>query len=218
MATVAVALAGLLSAGCEQKTQSPRPDPARSSGGSSGSKGSGGSGGSSSAPTGTGPGGGSGGSSGSSSGSDGGLPPVMESGMTSVKFCNLIGYEDMSDLILDLELGSKKVKLSANTGQCAPMKGQTCASIPAGTIPFVLSLKGQVVMDGVAQVPADGAMIILAEFDDMTKEPTLTAGGLKPGFKCEDFDLTTPPPDGGVAPDGGGSTGTGGTGARPPRI
>jgi hypothetical protein len=211
MPLAAWALLGLLG-GCESSTnQSQGPSSSRASGGASGAgqggrSGSGGSAGSNGAGSGSG-----GSSSGGSSGSDAGatLPPINESGMATAKFCNLIAAQD-GDLMLTMELGTKKVKLVASTGECAPIKGQACAAIPAGNIPVTMSLDGEVVIRGVLTVIPDKPVVLLAEFDEATQQPKLRAGGIKPEFKCEEVELGGPAPDGG-APDTGG-----GSGPKPP--
>jgi hypothetical protein len=211
MPLAAWALLGLLG-GCESKTpRSPGPSSSRATGGSSGAGQGGGSGSGGSAGS-NGAGSGSGGSSsGSSSGSDAGatLPPINESGMATAKFCNLIAAQD-GDLMLTMELGSKKVKLVASTGECAPIKGQACAAIPAGDIPVTMSLDGEVVIRGVLTVTPDKPVVLLAEFDEAMQQPRLRAAGIKPEYKCEDVELSGPAPDGG-APDTGG-----GSGPKPP--
>lgn len=132
-------LLGLLSASCivpdvEVVDSDDDDTPSKPSGGKSSSPGAGTSsgqdGGDSSGPslggtTGTGASGAEGGTS------SGPTPPAAAA---FGKFCNNI-YVDGEAITLKLSIGagSKQVLLSAVSGQCTPISGKACASVPVGT-------------------------------------------------------------------------------------
>lgn len=124
-------------------------------------------------------------------------PTVMESGMTTAKFCNAVISADGSSLEFVLELGTTAVRFSAASGKCTPITGQTCSTIPAGNIPFRLSFKNQTVGEGVAPVMANKPLVFATVVDD-AKMLQLAGINLAPGETCETFDLTEPA-DGGVS-------------------
>jgi hypothetical protein len=152
---------------------------------------------------------GSGGATGAGGAADPGgeLPPVMEMGMSTAKFCNGFVPIDGSSIDLVMELGTKAVRFTVASGKCAPMTGQTCSTIPAGTIPFKVYFMDALVADGVATVTA-GKPIVIVAYPDNAGDIQLGSGRLTPPTTCESFELPrfsdagapspTPGPDAGV--------------------
>jgi hypothetical protein len=123
------------------------------------------------------------------------VPPVMESGMTTAKFCNSIGSVDGTPLEFVLEMGTTGVRFTASTGKCVPMPGQTCSTIPAGNIPFRLSYKNQTIGEGVAPVDPSKPLVVTTLLDN-ANNVQLAGIRLDPGETCESFDF--PAGDGGA--------------------
>jgi hypothetical protein len=118
----------------------------------------------------------------------GALPPVMESGMATAKYCNgLVDPADGSSVELVLELGSKPVRFTAASGKCSPATGVACSTIPAGNIPFRLTLGTEVISEGIAPLEAGKPVAIVTYFD---KAGMFQIGGVKlsPPRTCEAYD------------------------------
>jgi hypothetical protein len=134
------------------------------------------------------------------------LPMVMESGMTTAKFCNAVIAADGSSLEFVLELGTTAVRFSAISGKCTPLTGMACLAIPAGSIPFRLSFKNQTVGEGVAPIMANKPLVFATVVDN-AGDLQLAGINLDPGETCEAFELveasdagTTPKPDASAPP------------------
>lgn len=189
------------------------PAPATGAGGNTTAGGGGGSNG----------GGGRGGNSGSAgitgTAPDGGgrtevmLPPVMESGMATAKFCNPLSANNMS-VEFTLEIGTNKVQIKASSGQCTPIKGMPCTAIPAGTIPVRLLVEGEPVLEGVWGPIMPNTETLFLTTLDAQNFPDLEGGTFRAEVKCNtvDFDTIFGGPDGGAGSDAGSDGGT-----RPPR-
>jgi hypothetical protein len=183
-----------------------------------------GSGGTNGGGTGGGSGGGAGNSGGGGSGAggsgsrpDGGgvnadvmLPPINESGMASAKFCNPLSAQS-GDVTFTLEVGTKKVLLTAKSGECTPLKGVACPAISAGTIPVRVLLEGEAILEGVwGPITANTEVLFIMTLDDQNF-PDLDGGTLRAEVKCNTLDLET-------LFGGGADGGAGGAdAARPPR-
>ena len=106
------------------------------------------------------------------------------------KFCNNLVGTNRMNLQFTVELGNQPVRLVANSGQCAPARGQPCVTIPAGAIKLRVLLDGMAtpVLDSIAPVTAGAPTIIAADTDEQMRG-VITIATLDPAARCEDVDL-----------------------------
>lgn len=190
--------------------KSPSP-PAGGSGGSMSTGGGGSSGSGGITGTGPGTGGGPGRSDAGTSPTDVMLPPIMESGMATAKFCNPLSTQS-GEVEFTLEVGTKKTLIAAKSGQCTPIKGMPCTPISAGTIPVRVLFEGEALLEGVWGPITPNTEVLFIMSLDAQNLPDLDGGTLKADIKCNTLDLETLL---GGADGGAGGMMDGGT--RPPR-
>lgn len=106
-----------------------------------------------------------GGGSGAEAGANTG--PTPPTAVAFGKFCNLITVDGESiTLKLSIGAGSKQVVLSAASGQCSPISGKACASIPLGTGIPVSLLDGTEPLVTYPVDIVDGAFWIFGAYTD----------------------------------------------------
>jgi len=87
------------------------------------------------------------------------------------------------------------VKLSAMSGECAPVRGMPCASIPSGMLTFSVQDVTNMEDIGSDPIPIEpGANVILMlDLNDQTDSPTLIPGKVDTAAICSTIDYADLP-------------------------
>jgi hypothetical protein len=117
------------------------------------------------------------------------IPPVMESGTTTAKFCNPVFDINGGSIEFVLEMGTAAVRFSAASGKCSPMTGATCSTIPAGTIPFRVSYQNQTYIEGRALIEANKPILIVTTVDMTTGDLQVEKRAFPATTACETFNI-----------------------------
>ena len=120
---------------------------------------------------------------------DGGTPGSGQP-VAAIKFCNPLISGDGSPIEIALDIGDPPVRITAGSDTCTPAVGQACALVPAGiTVPVILSHDGRTIAESSFRVESGESWILYASVDQVSREPMVDGGRLKPEHKCESVDL-----------------------------
>ena len=123
---------------------------------------------------------------------DGGTPGSGQP-VAAIKFCNPLINGDGTKIEIALDIGDPPVRITANSDSCTPAVGQACARIPAGiTVPVTLSHEGRTIAESAFRVESGESWILIASVDQLSREPIVDGGRLKPEHTCESVDLYPP--------------------------
>jgi hypothetical protein len=123
------------------------------------------------------------------------LPDTISSPAVG-KFCNDLLLSDQKFTAeLKIGSGSSQVTFSAYSGECSPVVGVTCPTIPTGSNLAIAVTDGtQTLMTGniTQSITAGEEWLFILTVDSSTQQATLQGGPFDPQYKCSSTDPFNP--------------------------